>query len=171
MEFTCHTTYQQKALTAMARALRKTVRAKRSRRAHIYSWFVIGITLVALYLSWGTIWQTIADGVVIAGLLLVIWKEDALNGFFAKRRMLPGTDAADLIFREDDYLVKSAAAESKWQYDKILALAETKEYLLFVMGKHHALAIEKAALEGGSVLEFCHFLEERTGKKIQAIGG
>ena len=171
MEFTCHTTYQQKALTAMARGLRKTVRAKRSRRGRTYSWIVLGVTLVALYLSWGSVWQTVADGVVIVGLLLVLWKEDAINGFFAKRRALPGTDAADLAFYPDYYLVKSAAAESKWQYDKILALAETREYLLFIMGKHHALAIEKAALEGGSVLEFCHFLEEKTGKQIQDIGG
>ena len=34
MQFTCHTTYNQKALTALARAVRKTIRAKRSRWGH-----------------------------------------------------------------------------------------------------------------------------------------
>lgn len=171
MHFTCHTTYHQQTLTAMSRALRKTVRAERSRKAAVYSWVVIGLGLISLYLSWGTIWKTVLGCVVVAGLLLILWKEDAINGFFARRRALPGTDAADIIFYPEYYLVKTAAAESKWQYDKILALAETRGYVLFVLGQNHALAMEKAGLEGGSAQEFCHFLEERTGKKVQDIGG
>ena len=108
MEFTCHTTYDQKTLTAMARAVRKA---------------------------------------------------------------LPGTSAADTVFYPDHYLVKTAAAESRWQYDRVLALAETGEYLVLVMGKNHALAMEKATLEGGSLLEFRRFLEEKSGRNIQNIGG
>lgn len=171
MEFTCHTIYQQKALTAMARAVRKTVRAKRSRRTRIYAWLIIGVALVSLVLSWGRTWQTVANCMVVVGLLFVSWKEDAINGFIAKRNALPGTDFADITFCPDCFLVKTAASESRWQYDKILALAQTKEYILFVMGKHHALALEKAALEGGSVEEFCRFVEEKTEKNIQHIGG
>ena len=34
MEFTCHTTYDQKALTAMARAVRKTIRRRRAARKY-----------------------------------------------------------------------------------------------------------------------------------------
>lgn len=41
MEFTTTTDYDMKTLTAMARALRKTVRKKRSRRAHIFGWIVV----------------------------------------------------------------------------------------------------------------------------------
>ena len=151
MEFTCHTKYDQKALTAMARAVRKTVRAKRSRMVRI--------------------WQTAADCAVIVALLVIGWKEDAINGYFARRRALPGTDAADTAFYPDHFLVKTAAAESRWQYDRILALAETGTHLVFVMGKDHALAFEKAALEGGSLPEFRRFLEEQSGQNIQNIGG
>lgn len=171
MEFTCHTTYDQKALTAMARAVRKTVRAKRSRMIRIWAWVIIGLLAVSIWLSWGNIWQTVADCVVIAALLLINWKEDAINGYFAKCKALPGTDAADTTFYPDYYLVKTAAAESKWQYDKILALAETGAYLVLVMGKNHALAFEKATLKGGSLPEFRRFLEEQSGQKIQHIGG
>lgn len=106
---------------------------------------------------------------VIAALLLINWKEDALNGYFAKSKALPDTDAADTTFYPDHYLVKTAASESKWHYDKILALAETQDYFVFVMGKNHALAMEKAALEGGSMSESCRFLEEKSGQKIQNI--
>ncbi len=171
MKFTCHTTYDQKTLTAMARALRKTVRAQRSRSAHLYAWVIIGLLLVSLWLSWGSVWQTAAICVVIAALLLINWKEDAINGYFAKRKALPGTDAADTTFYPDHYLVKTAAAESKWHYDKILALVETLDYFVFVMGKDHALAMEKTALEGGSIPEFRRFIEEKSGRKIQNIGG
>lgn len=112
-----------------------------------------------------------ADCIVIAALLVIGWKEDAINGYFAKRKALPGTDAADTAFYPDHFLVKTAAAESKWQYDKILALAETGAYLVFIMGKNHALAFEKAALVGGSLPEFRRFLEEQSGQNIQNIGG
>ena len=91
--------------------------------------------------------------------------------FFAKRKALPGTDCADTTFFPDCFLVKTAAAESKWQYDKILALAETVEYLVLVMGKNHALAVEKATLAGGSLPGFRRFLEEQSGQNIQNIGG
>ena len=96
---------------------------------------------------------------------------EALNAFFAKRKALPGTDCADTTFFPDCFLVKTAAAESKWQYDKILALAETVEYLVLVMGKNHALAVEKATLAGGSLPGFRRFLEEQSGQNIQNIGG
>lgn len=171
MEFTCHTAYDQKALTAMARAVRKTVRAKRSRWIHLYAWIIIGLLLISLWLSWGNTWQTVFHCVVITALLLVHWKEDALDGYFAKRKALPGTSFADTTFYADYYLVKTAAAESKWQYGKILALAQTRDYLLLVMGMNHAMAIEKASLEGGSVPEFRHFIEQKSGRKIQNIGG
>ena len=171
MEFTCHTTYDQTALTAMARAVRKTVRAERSRIVRYYGWIVLGLLAVALWLSWGTPWRMALSCMVIAVLLLVHWKEDAINGYVAKRKALPGTDAADTTFYPDQYLVKTAAAETRWQYDKILALAETREYIVLVMGMNHAMAIEKTALEGGSIPEFCRFLEEKSGHKIQNIGG
>ena len=171
MEFTCHTTYDQKALTAMARAVRKTVRAKRSRMIRIWAWVIIGLLTVSIWLSWGNLWQIAANCVVIAALLLINWKEDAFNGFFAKRKALPGTDTADTAFCPDHFLVKTAAAESRWQYDKILALAETGSYLVLAMGKNHALAMEKATLAGGSLPEFRRFLEEKSGQTIRNIGG
>ena len=171
MEFTCHTKYDQQALTAMARAVRKTVRAKRSRIVRIWAGSIVALLAVSLWISWGNVWQTAADCVVIAALLVIGWKEDAINALFAKRKALPGTDAADTAFYPDHFLVRTAAAESKWQYDKILALAETGAHLVSVMGKNHALAFEKSSLSGGSLPEFRRFLEEQSGQKIQHIGG
>ena len=54
MEFTCHTKYDQQALTAMARAVRKTVRAKRSRMVRIWARIIIALLAVSLWISWGS---------------------------------------------------------------------------------------------------------------------
>ena len=171
MGFTCRTTYNQKALTAVARAVRKTVRAKASRKVRLCSWVIIGLLLVSLWISWGKTWQTAANCAVIVALLLTNWKEDAINAYFAKGKALPGTDFAEAVFCPDSFFVKTAAAESKWQYGKIFALAETDGYFLLVMGKNHAMAVEKTNLEGGSISEFCRFIEDKSGRKIQNIGG
>lgn len=68
----------------------------------------------------GTAWQVALSCVVIFGLLLIYWKENSINAYFAKRWSFPNTDFADTAFYPDHFLVKIAAAESKWQYDKIL---------------------------------------------------
>ena len=107
----------------MARAVRKTVRAIRNRWVHLYLRIIIGLLLVSLWLSWRNVWQTAFHSLLVAALLLVDWKEDSIDAFFAKRKALPGTAASDTEFFSDHFLVKTAAAESKWQYDKILALA------------------------------------------------
>ena len=41
MEFKFETAYNQEAITIMAKALRKTVRRKRSRRSHIFGVIVV----------------------------------------------------------------------------------------------------------------------------------
>ena len=70
MKFVCHTTYNQKTLTAMARAVRKTVRARRNRMIRFYAWIIIVLLAVSLWLSWGNVWHTMVNCAVIAALLL-----------------------------------------------------------------------------------------------------
>ena len=48
MEFTLNSVYDQTAVTAMARALRKTVRKKHSRRSHVFGWIVVAFSLLLL---------------------------------------------------------------------------------------------------------------------------
>ncbi|MDY5509612.1 hypothetical protein [Dysosmobacter sp.] len=112
MEFTCHTKYDQQALTVMARAVRKTVRAKRSRMVRIWAWSIIALLAVSLWVSWGNVWQTAADCAGITALLLGR-KESALNSYFAKRKALPGSAAADTVFYPDHFLVKTAGSSRR----------------------------------------------------------
>lgn len=171
MEFTCRTAFDQRALATMGRALRKTIRAERSLIARHWGWLAVVLAVVSFWLSWGTAWKMTLSCVVIFGLLVVNWKGDAIDAYFEKRWVYPNADFADTAFCADHFLVKTAAMESKWQYDDILALAETGEYLVFMMGKNHALAMEKATLTGGSLPEFRRFLEEKSDRNIQNIGG
>ena len=46
MEFRFETRYDQRGLTAMARALRKTIRKKGSRRSHISGWCIVALAVV-----------------------------------------------------------------------------------------------------------------------------
>lgn len=89
MEFTCQTIYHQKSLTILTRALRKTIRRKTSRQMRIISWGIIVIELVSLLSSLHTRWLAVGNGLVVVSLLLLLWKEDAFNAFFAKRKQLP----------------------------------------------------------------------------------
>ena len=47
MKFTFETEYNQKALSVMAKCIRKTARAKHSKRSHVFGWIVIALALGA----------------------------------------------------------------------------------------------------------------------------
>ena len=102
------TDYNMETLTAMAKGLRKTVRKKRSRRVHIFA-------AVVLILGLLTILATVAGGeplgvsgvVTLLAMLVVILVslfEDKLNAWFARKRLLPGTEHAVATFEEDGYV-------------------------------------------------------------------
>lgn len=171
MGYTCRAACDQKALTARSRALRKTIRSEQSFVVRYRGGWVIVLAVVGLWLSWGTAWQMALTCVAILGLVVVNWKGDNIDAYAAKRWGYRNRDFDDASFCADHFLIKTAAAESRWQYDKILALAETGAYLVLVMGKDHALAMEKATLAGGSLPEFRRFLEDKSGRTIRNIRG
>ena len=158
MEFTTTTDYDMKTLTAMARALRKTVRKKRSRRAHIFGWIVVLLgTFLLLTLS------------AVLAILLTFFFEDRLNGYFARKRLLPGTESAVSVFKEDSYHTETRSGQTDWPYDRIAAIAELPDYFILILGENHAQAYDKARLKGGMPEEFSRFLEARTGLSIVRI--
>lgn len=173
MAFQFETEYNLQALSAMGKGLRKTLRKKRSRRVHIFAAVVIALGLLVL-LAKLLLHQPVegADAVTLIAVIAVILTgvfEDRLNARVAKRRLLPGTEHADTVFEDDGYTVKTGAAESKWQYDKILAIAETTRYFVFVLSKDHAQAFDKEGIRAGSLEAFRAFITEKTGKHIQSV--
>ena len=173
MEFRFETKYDQKGLTAIARALRKTIRKKWSRRSHIFGWCVVALAalLVGVQLLLGEPWtlrDTLNCGVVVI-LIAVLLTEDQVNAFAAKKKMLPGTSSAKSVFTEDSYTSATEAASTEFHYETVQQVCETAEYFVFLFSRQHGQIYDKATLSGGTVEEFRTFITEKTGKPIAYI--
>ena len=176
MQYTFTTTYDKKALTAMAKCLRKTVRRKRSRRSHALGW--AAVALAVLVTAMPAEEPVAVDGrilltwAVVAVMLLAMLFEDRLNGFIGGLRMLKGTEAAAAVFdteQPDGFTSETAVGKSEFFYSSITALAETEDYFVFLYGANHAQVYAKSSLQGGTAEEFRAFLESVTGKPFAAV--
>ena len=166
MKFSFETQYNAKTLSVMAKALRKTVRKKRSRRSHIFGWIVVAFSLLLL-MSDG--FRSIATWIAVLIVLIALLFEDRLNGYVAKKRLLPGTDAAVAVFSKNGFVSTTDVGKSEWNYDKIIVIAETADFFVFVFSANHAQLYDKRHLQGGTVDDFRRFIESVTGKTVQRI--
>ena len=169
MEFVFETDYDRKAMTAMAKGLRKTVRKKRSRRSHIFGWIVIALGLLLSWPSEEVKASDVVTWIAIAVMLGALVFEDRLNGYFARKKMLPGTSHAKAIFTEDGYRSETQMGNTEWKYENITAMAETKDYFVFLFSKNHAQVYDKRTLTGGTADEFRAFMQEKTEKAIEIV--
>ena len=112
------TDYNMETLTAMAKSLRKTVRKKRSRRVHIFAAVVLILGLLTILATTAGGEPLGASGVVtLLAMLVVILVslfEDKLNAWFARKRLLPGTEHAAATFEEDGYVSATGVTESRF---------------------------------------------------------
>ena len=174
MEFTFETVYNQKAVTTMARTLRKTLRKKRSRRTHIFGWIVIVIAvLLTLPLGdkeFAINFKTIVTWIAALAILITLLFEDRMNGYVARKRMLAGMDRATTVFNEEGYVTTTSIGRTEIPYDRnIDLLAETKDYFVFIFDKSHAQVYDKHSLSGGTLDEFRKFIQSKTGKEVVGI--
>ena len=167
MDFTVQTVYDQKAMTVMARALRKTLRRKHSRRSHIFGWIVVALGLL-LSLPLGNEKFSITVSSVITWLTVilvtvVLFKEDSINGYFARKRALPQLMSSTVVFTAEGYHSSTEVGSSDFRYDNIIALAEAGDYFVFLFSKSHAQVYDKNNLSGGTPDEFKSFVSDITG--------
>ena len=170
MEFCFDTVYDKKALSVMARSLRKTLRRKHSRRSRVFGTI---LTVLAIMLALHDLPSfSFRNGVTLFVALILVFVlifEDTLNGLIAKKRMLTGTERAKSVFSEESYASATAIGESVFYYENIAALAESKDYFVFLFSFSHAQIYDKRSLTGGSAEEFRTFIENRCGKKLTPI--
>ena len=176
MQYTFHTDYNQRSLSVMAKCIRKTARAKRSKRSHIFGWIVVALALLLSFTSgdegFTITSKTVLTWAVAAVILIVLVFEDQINSYFARKRMLKGTEKATSTFdteNTDVFVSETEVGKSEFFYDKIAMIAETGRYFVFVFNTSHAQVYDKNTLSGGSVSEFREFITEKTGKQILSV--
>lgn len=173
--FTIQTTYNQKALTVMAHALRKTLRKRHSilTRIFISALIAVFILFVASYFLIGEAGENIFTLtcyiVTIVLLTLIILMEDNLNGWIAGKQMIPNAKEAQTIFEADNYTNATAAVKSICTYEQIKVICETKEYIVFFLSKKHGQVFDKKGFQNGDLQSFRTFIMDKTGKAIQYI--
>ncbi|MBR3841174.1 MAG: YcxB family protein [Erysipelotrichales bacterium] len=173
MSFKFETAYNQEAVTIMAKALRKTIRKKHSTRSHILGVIVAVIAILLTLpigdkeftLNFKTIITWLAALVIVGALVF----EDRLNGYIARKRMLPGLAKSSVTFSEDSYYSETALGNSEFKYTNIIMLVESSDYFIFIFSPNHAQIYNKNSITGGTMEEFREFIKGVTKLEIHNI--
>ena len=172
MNFVFNTVYDMDALTAMARAVRKTTHQKRSKRSHKFGWIVIIIAI--LFIAASVITDNFSANTVFTGIAAVvmlgalIW-EDRLNALIASKRVMKGAEKGVVTFGEDSYVSATEVGTTEFKYSVIEAIAKRGDYIVFVFTRRHAQVYDLRAMSNGTPKEFCKFIQEKTGLEIIKI--
>lgn len=174
MQFRFETAYNQQSLSIMAKCLRKTVRKSKSKRSHIAGWIIVALAIFLSFASGesGIDLRKIVTWTAAAVIVIALLFEDQMNGYFARKRLLKGTEYAVATFDpeiSDSFVSETTIGKSEFSYDKILLIAETQQYFVFLFSASHAQIYDKDNLTGGSVNDFRNFISEKTGKPIVPV--
>ncbi len=173
MQFKFETAYDREAVTIMAKALRKTARKKRNIRSRVLG-VIVAVAAILLTLPLGDRefvldFRTVLTWLVVAVLVFVLFFEDRINGYVAKKRMLPGLETATVTFNEEGYYSETELGSSEFKYGNIAMIAETEDYFVFIFSQSHAQIYSKKSVSGGSIEEFRDFIKNATGKEILKV--
>ncbi len=176
MKYTFETTYNQKTLSVMAKCIRKTVRKSHSKRSHIFGWIILALALLLSFSSGdeGFVITTnkVITWVAALAILIALVFEDKINGYFAKKRLLKGTENATSTFdteNTESFVSETKVGKSEFYYDKILIICETDGYFVFVFSNSHAQIYDKNNLLGATADEFRKFISKVTNKSIITV--
>ena len=176
MEYTFETLYNQEALTIMAKCLRKTVRRKKSKRSHIFGWIVVILAVILSVASdaesFAIDFKKVITWATALAIVVSFIFEDWLNGYFAKKRMLKGTEKSTSTFDTEiatAFISATAIGKSEFSYDKVAQIAETERYFIFIFSENHAQVYDKVSISGGTVDEFREFISKVTNKTVVIV--
>jgi len=176
MQYTFETLYNQETLSVMAKCLRKTIRKKKSKKSHRFGWIVVIMALLLTFVTGGEEFvidfRKILTWAAVLAIVLSFLFEDRLNGAIARKRMLKGTEKAISVFNTEDVKVFTSETEigkSTFSYEKIIHVAETERYFVFVFSENHAQIYDKSNLSGGTAAEFRSFISAVTKKEVIAV--
>lgn len=176
MKYTFETLYNQEALTVMAKCLRKTVRRKKSKRSYIFGWIVVILAVILSVASdaesFAIDFKKVITWATALAIVVSFIFEDWLNGYFAKKRMLKGTEKSTSTFDTEiatAFISETAIGKSEFSYDKVAQIAETERYFVFIFSENHAQVYDKVSISGGTVDEFREFISKVTNKTVVIV--
>ena len=173
MTFEIRSDITNRSMTIASRAMRKVLRRKRSILWAIFGWTVFFINALLLIPFDGEPFtldaSTVISLLVEVMLLSVLLFQDRFIGMIARKNTLAGTKEYHVAFGEDSYTVVTEVTTSTFRYKLIDALAESQDYIIFLMKKRYAQPLDKRTLTGGTVEEFKRFLDEKTGKTFRRV--
>ena len=171
MTFEIRSDITNRSMTIASRAMRRVLWRKRSIIWAIFGWSVFLFNALLLIPFDGEPFsldvRTVTSLLVEVMLLSVLLFQDRFNGMIARKNALAGTKEYHVAFGENSYTVVTAA--TTFRYELIDALAESQDYIIFLMKKRYAQPLDKRTLTGGTVEEFKRFLEEKTGKTFRRV--
>ena len=173
MKYTFESLYNQEALTIMAKCLRKTVRRKKSKRSHIFGWIVVILAVILSVASdaesFAIDFKKVITWAAALAIIVSFVFEDWLNGYFAKKRMLKGTEKSTSTFDTEianAFVSETAIGKSEFSYDKVAQIAETERYFVFIFSENHSQVYDKVSILGGTDDGFREFISKVTNKTV-----
>lgn len=165
------TSIDQKAMTALAKMTRKTIRRGRNGPVRSVAWVVVFLEAFLTYIC-------IRGGLsgwhinALLGLIMLacIFGEDYVNGAVGLRRTPPESRVVNTAFQDEScYITRSQAGERWWLYSQIQAVVETKDYFALLLDRKHGQVFDKKGFAWGDPEEFRALIRKKTGLKIQKI--
>ena len=167
MEFTFDLNYDQKAMTVMAKAMRKGLQEEQDKRSKIIGWVFIALTVLILLTSKTFGWMQIAACILIAGFAAYLIWQDQVNGWLALRKLPEKMRKGRWLFREDGYFSDTEAGESDYSYENIFMIVESQGYMILVFHEGTAHIIDISTIQGGTADDFRRLLRKKTSLTIQ----
>lgn len=167
MEFSLEMNYDQKSMSAMAKAIRVGLQEDQDRKSRIIGW-IFAVMAVVILLSDGKFgWMQIVAAVLIACFVgYLIW-QDQVNAFFALQRLPVKMRKGQWLFREDGYFSNTEAGECDFSYENIFAIVQMENYIFLVFHEGRAQILDTNTIQGGTVQDFCRLLRKKTSLTIQ----
>lgn len=167
MEFTFDMNYNQKAMTAMARAIRKGLQEEQDKKSKIIGWVFVALGVLILLFADDFGWIQIVASILIACFAAYLIWQDQVNGFLAMKKLPAKMRTGKWLFREDGYFSDSEAGESDYSYQTIFMMVESQGYMILVFHEGKAHIIDLSTIQGGSVADFRRLLRRQTNLTIQ----
>jgi len=167
MEFTFELNYNQKAMTAMAKAIRSGLQEEQDKKSKIIGWGFVALTVLILLFSGKFGWVQIVACVLITCFAAYLIWQDQVNGYLAMKRLPEKMRKGRWLFREDGYFSDTEAGESDYSYENIFLMVESQGYMMLVFHEGKAHVIDMSTIQGGTAQDFRKLLRRKTSLTIQ----